>query len=694
MTPSQMAPGRGRKSSLVWSYVYETSSDSFQCVFCSSRYRRNATQIKAHLIDKCSLCPVEIKANLSNENERFTHRRQMEAGDLNDRSDIPGLQAHHDKMMREVNKRRQLALDKPHDGAGSSSFIDKTIKPHMDPAEEQEELRILFARAIYSSSLPYHFVENDHWKKFFHRLRPDFVLPSKNILNSTLLDNEYRQVMSATEAYLSKSECLTIALDGFSCALNTEILNIIICTPSPVFHSSVDTRNNPHTSKYIFSLLKPIIEDKGGENFVAILADNASEMTILGQVLRSAFPHLLTFGCASYCLNSLLDDISRVPEIAQIMGFAQSISTEIKRSQVLNPKFQEIAGKSSGFANSGLHMASLYFKSRYSAHLNINQLSIGKQILRSVAMDSSVSMDPRVREIILSADFWDRIDHIKMIFHTIQEYINIIELNYSPISDIPDMFRGIQERLVSCQGSTAIFSSLIPQILPIVNEKKRFLTDMSPAYFLANVLDPRKKGVNLSEPELQSAEKFLLDYARVIWSNVKTDIFDQLIRSFSNFTTKTGYFESDMVWKQAEIVGPLEWWKFIRRHESHRYLSEIGIKLLSIPCCNVTIDKILIQRGHQPDKRKSRSLDNRSSKLVAIRSNLHLLETVSTNPYDQKMSHSVPTPLTIIPDLPYGSESDRSEAEDSNMLGNVLSADDFHYEYDQQSAIISTMNST
>ncbi|XP_015792311.1 uncharacterized protein LOC107368933 [Tetranychus urticae] len=691
MTPTQMAPGRGRKSSLVWSYVYETSSDSFQCIFCSSRYRRNATQIKAHLIEKCSLCPVEIKANLSNENERFTHRRQMEAGEL-DRPDVSGLSA-HDKLIKESNKRRQLSLDKPPDMGASSSFADKSVKVHLDPAEEQEELRILFARAVYSSSLPYHFVDNDHWKKFFHRLRPDFALPSRNVLNTTLLDNEYRQVMSATEAYLSKSDCLTIALDGFSSVLNNDTINIIICTPSPVFHSSIDAKNNQHTAKYIFTLLKPIIEDKGSENFAAIISDNASEMRILGQVLRTSFPHLLTFGCAAHCLNSLLDDIARIPEIAQIMQVAHNISSEIKRSHVLNPKFQEMAGKSAGVPNSAVNMASFYFKSRYSSYLNINQLSIGKQILRSMAMDSSVPFDARIRDIILTVDFWDRIDHIKMIFHTIQEYINIMELNYSPISDIPDMFRGIHERFASCQGSTAIFSVLIPQILPLVEEKKRFLTDISPAYFLANVLDPRKKGTTLAEPELQSAEKFLLDYARVIWNNAKTEIFDQLIRSFSNYTTKTGYFESDMVWKQSEIVGPLEWWKFIRRHESHRYLSEIGIKLLSVPSCNVTVDKMLMQRGHQPEKKRNR-LDNRNHKLIAIRSNVHLLETIVPNQYEPKISHSLPTPLTIIPDLPYGSESDRSEAEDSNILGNVLTADDFHYEYDQQSAIISTMNST
>jgi len=47
-------------------------------------------------------------------------------------------------------------------------------------SNEQQTLNQLFARAVYSSGIPFQtIVENEEWQKFFKRLRPSFKLPNR-----------------------------------------------------------------------------------------------------------------------------------------------------------------------------------------------------------------------------------------------------------------------------------------------------------------------------------------------------------------------------------------------------------------------------------------------------------------------------------------------------------------------------------
>jgi len=54
-----------------------------------------------------------------------------------------------------------------------------------------EELCVLFARAVYHASLPFSIVEDEHFVKFMHTVCPSFSLPTRQALSDKYLDSEH-----------------------------------------------------------------------------------------------------------------------------------------------------------------------------------------------------------------------------------------------------------------------------------------------------------------------------------------------------------------------------------------------------------------------------------------------------------------------------------------------------------------------
>ena len=87
-----------------------------------------------------------------------------------------------------------------------------------------------------------------------------------------------------------------------------ELLTHNVNTPQPVFHKSVDTKENRHTCQYIADELKVIINDLGPDKVFALVTDNAANMKVAWAHVEETYPQI-TIGCAAYTLNLLLKDI-------------------------------------------------------------------------------------------------------------------------------------------------------------------------------------------------------------------------------------------------------------------------------------------------------------------------------------------------------------------------------------------------
>lgn len=95
--------------------------------------------------------------------------------------------------------------------------------------------------------MPISVVENEHFLKFISTLRPTFKVPSRYKIANSLLDYEYNLVKQITLKKIEKASCITVTSDGWTDVNGVGLINIIACTPEPIFYKAIDTECERHT---------------------------------------------------------------------------------------------------------------------------------------------------------------------------------------------------------------------------------------------------------------------------------------------------------------------------------------------------------------------------------------------------------------------------------------------------------------
>jgi hypothetical protein len=72
------------------------------------------------------------------------------------------------------------------------------------------------ARYIFNSGTAFRHVEHPDFIEFVKYLRPSFKPPSRKIVATELLDNEYNQVKAVVDEKIAKAPYLSLQLDGWT----------------------------------------------------------------------------------------------------------------------------------------------------------------------------------------------------------------------------------------------------------------------------------------------------------------------------------------------------------------------------------------------------------------------------------------------------------------------------------------------
>lgn len=107
---------------------------------------------------------------------------------------------------------------------------------------------------------------------FFTSLRPEFKVQLDKHLSITLLRRSYRKMMKSAEVYLSKTNCISSVIDGWTDIRKDAVINIIPMTPFPVFFKSIDTKGEEDV-KYMKIFLDEIILEFGAHKISGLISD-------------------------------------------------------------------------------------------------------------------------------------------------------------------------------------------------------------------------------------------------------------------------------------------------------------------------------------------------------------------------------------------------------------------------------------
>ncbi|XP_047984673.1 uncharacterized protein LOC125225144 [Leguminivora glycinivorella] len=214
-----------------------------------------------------------------------------------------------------------------------------------DNTFNEKEADKALARAIYVTGQPLSILEHPLWKRALQLLRPGYNPPSRKVLSTVLLDEEYADVKQKVTEKIEEANVLHLAADGWTNVRKDSIINIIIYTPKPYFHSSIETRNNRHTAEYLSEKIGQTMNEIGSEKFLGIITDNAANMKKCGKLLNEQYENTTWVGCLAHTLNLLISDVLKIEAIQETFSSVVATVKSILHSNIFSAEFKKLQPK-------------------------------------------------------------------------------------------------------------------------------------------------------------------------------------------------------------------------------------------------------------------------------------------------------------------------------------------------------------
>ncbi|TXG48622.1 hypothetical protein EZV62_024497 [Acer yangbiense] len=192
-----------------------------------------------------------------------------------------------------------------------------------------------FARWMYDAGIPFNAVKHDSFQVFIEAVGqhgPGMKAPSYHEVRVPLLKQEVentRKSMKAHEEEWVTHGC-SILSDGWKDRRERTLINFLINSPKgSMFIESVDASAYAKTGEKMFELFSKVVDKVGPSNVVQVVTDSASNNVLAGKLLEAKYPNLFWTPCAAHCLDLILEDIFKIPNMKQTFERAISVHSYI-----------------------------------------------------------------------------------------------------------------------------------------------------------------------------------------------------------------------------------------------------------------------------------------------------------------------------------------------------------------------------
>lgn len=467
---------------------------------------------------------------------------------------------------------------------------------------------------MFVTGTPFCLFEHPTYQKWLSEMNPDFKIISRKPLSTTTLDQHYSEMESRVEASLMEAKILHLSVDGWSNLRNEGILNVIIYTPKPVLYCTIETKDNRHTSLYLYNELSKIIDKLGPMKFVTIITDNAANMKRCGEMLREKYSNVQWSGCVAHTIHLCVMDILKIESISEIVSKVTAIVKCIKKSQILTAIFQQLVHEKN--INVSLHLP---VKTRWGSYTEtLSTFLKSKNILQNLAIDDANSniLNRDYKLVLLDDDFWLRITKIHDVMSCFTKWITILEGDYSSIHKVVPCFEEINV-ILNCTDDI-LSQNESSEIKTKIDSRKS--QAVRPFHYAACILDPKNRGSTLDDQEHLKGCEFIIAMVETTNSDDVVEIMQQL----SCFKLKTGLWENIKINEQmTEKLHPLEWWNMF--YEKTKLAQLAALKILSIPVTSAAVERSFSTFGNIHSKKRNRLSTKRAAKLTYISHNWRLL---------------------------------------------------------------------
>lgn len=484
---------------------------------------------------------------------------------------------------------------------------------------DQEMLWSSFAKAVFSTGLPLSVFESPYWINFFGILRPGFKLPSRDVLSTQLLDQEFTALTNEMENKCALAETIGIQADGWTNINHEGLIDVVYTTPEPILAKVIEKGANREDSQYVANQISKSIDDVGPSKVLGVETDNASVMTCAWKILKKKYEELgfpmAFYGCMGHLFNLFLEDLCKIPVVKHVIDYCSQFASELKNSHNLssllttiqksNDSFRKITQKKPG-------------KTRWVSNLTcVESLAVNERALKLLAIDEKAKFKALTRASLLDEQTWVKIRMVIELLSDLRDKIVLIQSDTPHMELCVVMFDELKQHFEKVlRGPTANFTLLsetdIAEVFTKLESRRK--KSLQPIHLAAHILDPKHRGKLLSKKEYTKGFKFIRKLAPR-FNLVQTEVEKEL----------TEYAAEDGFWKIGTLNAPVthlsSWWKGVCKPTS---LSRIASQIFKLHPTTAATERTFSTFGWIHNKLRNRLIAVRAGKLTFLACNLRL----------------------------------------------------------------------
>jgi hypothetical protein len=456
--------------------------------------------------------------------------------------------------------------------------------------------------------MPLSIFEHPLWIEAFHVLKPDYKPPSRKILSTTLLEEEYKEMKTVVSKKIDQAKVLHLAVDGWTNVRKDSIINIMIYTPTPFFHTSIDTETNRHTGEYLAEKISETMDEIGSEKFLGIISDNAANMKKCGKLLADKYETTTWIGCLAHTLNLLIADLLKMPEVHEVFKMVVDIVKCVLKSNIFCAEFKKIA--TDKLLNVTLVLP---VKTRWGSYSHcLENFLKSKEILQTMVINENNREMQKFKSELLEGNTWSIIEKQINLFKPIVKWIFKLEGDACTIHLVQRALEEVESILISDAAKQIFSDEHYSSVLQKFKERKQ--NCLKPVHLAAVILDPKNQGTSLNSEEHLDGCSAILDIAECDAQTILIEL--------SDYKCRNGLFEKEFVWQTAQSIEPIAWWQSLY---PNCLLGKVALKILTVPATSASVERSFSTFSNIHTKKRNRLQTERCMKICYISHNWKLL---------------------------------------------------------------------
>lgn len=338
---------RGKDACWEHCVLVDATRQKVRCNYCRREFSGGVYRMKFHLaqiknkdIVPCTEVPADVKnliySILNNPKKQKAPRKLKIEKPLNFLQSSSSASGSFHANKNNVGSSGQpesacpSLLLPPASPSVQTPLVDDVQKQKYDVADKK------IARFFFHNSMPFNASESIYYQDMIDAVAecgPGYIAPTYEEMRSTLLQ-KVRWEIHENYCKRLKDEWMetgcTILLDSWSDGRSKSLLVLSVASPKGTHYvKSVDISSHADDAFYLFELLDSVIMEVGVENVIQVITDCSTNFAATGVVLLKKYPSLFWSPCASYCIEKMLEDISKQEWVSTVLEEARTISCYI-----------------------------------------------------------------------------------------------------------------------------------------------------------------------------------------------------------------------------------------------------------------------------------------------------------------------------------------------------------------------------